>query len=279
MMNLSSSVLMSGEATLENIQAYLFDLDGSVYFGETIAPGALALVSWLRDSGKQVRFVTNNSRHSSAKIAHKLGGMGIEAAAGDIVTATDYMGRYVRERYGLQRVGVAGSPKLNLSLQAAGHEVVPLANQTELDAVVVGLDVDFTYAKLERLSNAIKDGARFIAANADLSHPGESGRKVPETGALVAALEAVSGKRAEFLGKPEPHLFRYALESCGLMQEKAAMIGDNYDTDIIGGKKAGMYTIWLSGLTLSERQDLADKPDADLIVHHLPELYQRLGGN
>jgi 4-nitrophenyl phosphatase len=279
MTQLSSSVRMIGEVTLQNIQAYLFDLDGSVYFGDTIAPGALALVSWLRDSRKQVRFVTNNSRHSSAEIAHKLGGMGIEAAAGDIVTATDYMGRYVRERYGLRRVGVAGSPQLNLSLQAAGHEVVPLANHTELDAVVVGLDADFTYAKLERLSNAIKDGARFIAANADLSHPGESGRKVPETGALVAALEAVSGKRAEFLGKPEPHLFRYALESCGLMQEKAAMIGDNYDTDIIGGKKAGMFTIWLSGLTLSERQSVEDKSDADLIVHHLPELYQRLGGN
>ncbi|MFD0714121.1 HAD-IA family hydrolase [Paenibacillus sp. GCM10027626] len=102
---------------------------------------------------------------------------------------------------------------------------------------------------------------------------------MPETGALVAAIETAVGARAEFAGKPEPHLFRYALELGGWQAGNCVMVGDNYGTDIVGGKRVGMLTAWLSGLDESAAASSASShPDADLIVRHLPDIHHLLGG-
>lgn len=263
----------------QRIHAYFFDLDGSIYFNNVIAQGAEAILQRLKEADKRVFFVTNNSRQTAAEIAVKLGDMGLEVNISDILTVTDYMGFYLRERYGVLRIHAAGSSSLCAALKFAGHEVIVPISGDVPDAVVVGLDSDFTYNKLMYLSEAVEGGARLIAANADLSHPGQGGTKVPETGALIAAIEAVTGVSAEYVGKPEQHLFLYGMEACGVKAENSAMIGDNYSTDIIGGKRVGMYTVWLSGVMKSSRDELATKnPAADLIVEHLSEFNNLLGG-
>lgn len=261
------------------IRAWLFDLDGTLYFGNEPAPGALATVNRIRSIGGKVLFVTNNSRHSSHDIKAKLGKMGIEAPAGDIVTATEYTGRYLLEKYGPLVVSVAGSPAFEAAHQLAGHEICPLGDNACIDAVVIGLDESFSYEKLEQIVYALSKGARLVAANSDLYHPGLSGRKVPETGALVTAVEAASGIRADYMGKPGPYLFRYALALHDVPPAQALMVGDNYVTDIMGGKKAGLHTVWLNRVTgsLAAKGQANDWPAADLIVPHLPEFYGLIG--
>jgi HAD superfamily hydrolase (TIGR01450 family) len=269
----------SSMGLIHKIQAYFFDLDGCIYFNNAISPGARAIVQRLKEADKQVFYLTNNSRQTAAEIAIKLQNMGLLVRASDILAVTDYVGRYLNEHYGILRVHVAGSSSLCNALKSSGHEIITAASGDAADAVVVGLDTDFTYDKLACLSRAIGCGAKLIAANADLSHPGEGETKVPETGALIAAIEAVTGVRAEYVGKPEQYLFLSGMEASGVLPENSAMIGDNYNTDIIGGKRVGMYTVWLSGLAKSSREDLASKtPAADLIVEHLSEFNNLLGG-
>ncbi|MFD0715833.1 HAD-IIA family hydrolase [Paenibacillus sp. GCM10027626] len=252
---------------------WLFDLDGTLYFGEQAAPGAQQILTAIRSSGGHAMFITNNSRHSSQEISKKLEIMGIEAPASDIVTATEATGKYLKEQYGEMRVAVAGSGELHSSLQSLGHAVTSLEDQ-ELEAIVVGLDTAFSYDKLEKIVDAVGRGARLIAANSDLSHPGRERRKVPETGALAAAVEAASGIKAEYVGKPAPHLFRYALALSGYTPEQGVMVGDNYNTDIIGGKSAGLATIWVK----AENVERDAYREADLIVADLPELNEKLRG-
>ncbi|WP_158629989.1 HAD-IIA family hydrolase [Cohnella sp. AR92] len=266
-----------------DVRAWLFDLDGTLYYGGEAAPGAKALLDYLRVSGKPATFVTNNSRHSSADIMKRLDGMGLSVPRDSIITATEYTGRYLLERYGRLQLCVCGSKPFEEAHLKAGHAVCPLEEEADIDAVVVGLDDAFTYRKLERIVQAVCNGARLIAANADLRHPGTGGRVVPETGALVAAIEQASGRKAEYVGKPNPYLFRCALEACAVSPEYAVMVGDNYDTDILGGKQAGLNTVWLSGLSAPlEESDAVlamQRPLADLIVPNLIELYCQMGGN
>ncbi len=262
-----------------SFQAYFFDLDGCVYFGDALAPGATEVIDALKQSGKRVIFVTNNSRSSAKSIVEKLRTMGLETPSADVVTATDCVGTYLSERYGRLSIRVAGSDDLCAALSAAGHIVVSGNEEAAVDAAVIGLDIAFDYRKLEMLGAAVGAGARLIAANADLSHPGLDGGKVPETGALAAAVEAITGLRAEYVGKPEPHLFAYGLERCGARPEECVMIGDNYNTDIVGGRGAGMRTIWLDGRTASERSRTADDyRAADWIVEDLAELRRIMEG-
>ncbi|MFD2334092.1 HAD-IIA family hydrolase [Cohnella sp. GCM10020058] len=264
---------------LSDMHTWLFDLDGTLYRGREPMPGAREVLNALRPAGKPIQFVTNNSRHTADEIARKLSTMGIRASSGDIVTATEYTGRYIRERHGCLKLAAAGSDAFVAALREAGHDVLEPGERGAVDAAVIGLDPAFTYAKLEWLAQAVSAGAMFIAANADACHPGEGGHPVPETGALAAAVETASKKKATYVGKPEPYLFRYALQICGGEADRAVMVGDNYDTDVTGGKRAGLYTVWLT--PSSEDAGRAEipaegRPLADKVIRSLAEIEQEL---
>lgn len=264
-----------------DVRAWLFDLDGTLYFGDEAAPGAREVLRRIRGLGHREALVTNNSRHSAHEIAARLNRMGLEVSERAIVTATEYVAKHLHEKYGSLVVSVAGSPAFAEAHRLAGHSVCPLQDRAHVDAVVIGLDAAFSYGQLERIVAAVGRGAKLIAANADLYHPGEGGRRVPETGALVAAIEAASGVSASCVGKPEPYLFQYALSLCEVPAAQAVMVGDNYNTDITGGKGAGLRTVWLSGTAAADvmnEEHGADRQAADVTVRHLPELLTYIGG-
>ena len=262
---------------MSSVNAFFFDLDGCIYFTDRLAAGAADLVLKLKDAEKKVCFITNNSRQTSVEVAEKLLHMGLNVSAEEVITATDMTGRYILDQYGVSVLKVAGSASLCASLESAGHRILPLDSQDAADAIVVGRDTDFTYQKLGWISLEAGRGARIIGANADLTHPGRDGEKVPETGALVAAVEAVTGKKASYVGKPEPHLFLYGLQMCGEKAGECAMVGDNYDTDILGGKRAGMHTVWVNSL-LKKEDGAADSmwPAADYGVSDMVALAELL---
>jgi len=264
---------------LWDLKLFVFDLDGCLYRGEEAIPGARELLRFLRSKGKRIGFLTNNSRQTAAEIGEKLTRMGLDASAEEVVAATDYAGRYVLDRYGTSAVKVAGSGALQAAVAAAGHRVLPLGDPEVPRVIVLGRDVEFTYEKLTVIANDAVRGARVVAANPDGFHPGEGGRRVPETGALAASVEAMTGERVESYGKPAAYLFLRAMERRRALPEESVMIGDNYHTDIAGGMSAGMRTVWLSdnaGGTPGTPPEGARRPD--LAFRNIAELYEFLRG-
>jgi len=252
---------------------FFFDLDGTLYFRDQPAPRADQLLMLLREKGKKVGFITNNSRQSADEIALKLLGMGLPCHAADIICGTDSIGLYLQENYGRQAVKIAGSEQLARSLIASGHEVLPLLSKGQAQVVIIGRDTEFTYDKLQQVEAEAAGGAELLAVNGDLFHPGPGGRRVPETGALVRAIEAVTGKVIPIIGKPELHLFTYAMQQLETTAQHCVMIGDNLETDIAGAARAGMSTVWIRsggmGQTLEGRSS-AEKPD--FVIDGLDEL-------
>lgn len=258
-------------------KAFLFDLDGCLYYGDVIAPGAIMLLEQLRADGKQIRFVTNNSRQQGTEIASKLRAMGLMALPDDVITATDCVGLYLMEAYGKATVKVAGSTGLQDAIEAAGHCVIPIGSDKKADVVVIGRDTEFHYETLSGIVQAIDRGAIPVSANPDTFHPGINGVKVPETGSLCAAVEAIFGKEIAYVGKPANFMFRHALRGMDAIPEEAVMVGDNLNTDIAGGAVAGLTTVWVKGHAGGIQGDTTHKNQIqpDFIFKDINEFYEQ----
>jgi len=230
---------------LSALRAFIFDLDGCVYNGETLLPGVETVLDALRRSGRRVLFLTNNSRQAADELLGKLRGLGIPAAPEEILSAAEIAGPLVRERYGPSRILAVGSTRFLALLAAAGHTVLPLEDYRRAEVVVMGHDDDFGYRKLTALARAVRAGAAFVAVNLDPRLPVEAGEFFPGCGALVEAVAAAAGVRPMVIGKPEPHLFRVALERLCLSTQAAVMVGDSIHSDIRGAQGVGLRTIWI----------------------------------
>lgn len=260
--------------SLRSLDAFFFDLDGCVYYGDYPAPGSRELLRRLRSEHKRVLFLTNNSTHNRHELARKLMLMGIEASADEIFTATDCAGPYIRQMYGKVRVKTAGSDSLRDALREAGHTLLDMETAETADVIVLGRDTGFTYDKLQRLAEEAERGARLIGTNTDPYHLGARGQRVPETGALAASLESMLGRRLEYYGKPNPFMFEYAMKQYMLQPAACVMVGDNPLTDMAGGMLSGMRTVWVRGGSSFFSQESATAAAPDAAVHDLQELLE-----
>lgn len=232
---------------LAKYMVFIFDLDGCIYSGNTLYSGSKELIEILIKMDKQIVFVTNNSREISTTIRTKLSKMGLPVSNIPILAATELVGSYLFERYGVVRIKVIGSIELEKSLKSAGHTVLPLSSREQCDFVVVGRDTSFNYEKLYECTRSIIDGGKLVATNLDLYHPDVDGKRVPETGGLIAAIKAVSGiDEVELIGKPSLYPYDFVIKQKGFSPESCVMIGDNPYTDIQGACSAGVNTVWIS---------------------------------
>jgi len=256
---------------LRSLRAFIFDLDGCVYTGNTLVPGVQACLQRLRERGGRILFLTNNSREGGAELQGKLARLGIPAQREEILSAVEVVGPFVRERFGPSRVLAIGSETLRRLLGEAGHSLVPLEAYRDARVVVLGHDFDFDYRKLAAASRAVAAGAAFVAVNVDPRLPVEGGEFYPGCGALVEAVAAASGVRPEVAGKPMPHIFRAALARLRVPADAAAMVGDSLASDVRGAQAVGLRTIWLApaGAMASEVQP-------DLTIRAFGELTGRL---
>ncbi len=256
---------------LRSLRAFVFDLDGCVYNGETLLPGVGTVLDALRRSGRRVLFLTNNSRQAADELLDKLRRLDIAADPEEILSAAEITGPLLRARYGPARVLAVGSPRLMALLAAAGHTVLPLDDYRRAQVVVIGHDDDFGYRKLTALARAVRAGAAFVAVNLDPRLPVEAGEFFPGCGAIVEAVAAAGGVRPMVIGKPEPPLFRSALERLGLPPQAVVMVGDSIHSDIRGAEGVGLGTIWIA-------PPGADPGDVrpDLTIHTYAELLPML---
>ena len=263
-----------------NIDGIIFDLDGTVYLGETALPGAVEVIAALRRRGKRVLFVSNKPLEARRAYAAKLTRLGIPAGEDDVITSGYVLGRHLANTAPHLRLYVIGEAALIDELRGHGLTVVDeigqdpilVINPTGIDAVVVAFDRTLDYRKLNTAYQALRQGARFFATNADKTCPMPGGA-IPDAGATIAALEHISGRKVELLaGKPSALMAAVALERLALPPERCLMVGDRLETDIRMGREAGMQTaVVLTGITKQGDLDGLDAPP-DFVVEGLAML-------
>lgn len=227
---------------LGTAKGILLDWDGCVAVNNRIMVSARKLIA---QHVERVAIISNNSTHLPGDFAAILEENALAIAPERIFLAGVETIRHVAAR-GFRRVMLLCAPKMRRFAREMG---VPLVRD-DPDVVVLMRDARFTYAKLERAANALRDGASLIVANADRTHPGAGDRLVPETGALLAALLACV-RKAELgmrvIGKPGPLLFERACAQLAIQPHEAVMIGDNPDTDGEGALAFGIRPILVGG--------------------------------
>ena len=228
---------------LEDVRGFVFDLDGCIWNGNTLNPGAAEMLTRLASAGRRVAFLTNNSRATAADILARLHALGVGEAE-HALTPLEIIGTVIAERFGPSRVLVIGAPELSAMIARAGHTLVDVKDYTQADVVAVGNDFDLTYERLTVACRVAAKTGRLVTPNADPRLPIEGGDFLPGCGTLVAAVAAGSGVAPIVVGKPAAPLFRMALARLGLKPDEAAMVGDSVASDIVGGRDAGMRTIY-----------------------------------
>lgn len=212
------------------LKGIVFDLDGTLYFGEKAVEGAVDVVNALSlQKNRKVFYLTNNSGKTQRQIVHKLNRLGFDAN-----TSNTYCGSYAISTYlvqnGITPVYVIGTDGLVSDITSHGIKV---ENSPAVSAVVVGLDLSFSYGKIAMALEAINKGAKFIIANSDPSYPVENNRRLPACGAMVAAIAEVTGRIPDFhAGKPNTYMLELICKEHGLSAADICVIGDSVESDI-----------------------------------------------
>ncbi len=234
---------------------FAIDLDGVIWLAGEPIPGSVEAVAKLRRRGAGVVFVTNDPGRTTTQTAELLGRVGIDAEPDDVLTSGATVAQWIQAENADASIYVIGPPALREQLEMSGLRVGD--GEEPVDAVVVGGHAGFDYDQLRVAALAVRDGAELWATGRDATYPTPDGL-LPGTGALVAAVETASGRRARVAGKPEPPMFEAAKRQ--LAGRRMAMVGDALDADIAGGARAGLATV----LVLSGRTARADLERAEV---------------
>ena len=255
-------------------KGYVFDLDGTVYLGDALLPGAAETIDEIRRRGAHLVFVTNKPLQTADDYAQKLTRLGVPTPRADVVTSVDALVDYLgREHAGETLLAVAETSTID-ELRGAGFSLTadPLAAQV----VVVSFDRTFDYAKLNAAFRAVRyGGAAIVATNPDPYCPTPDGG-LPDCAAMLAAIEASTGKTAEaVVGKPSVHMARALLARLGMPAHDVAVVGDRLLTDVAMARSLGMAGVLiLTGVTRADSLGgAAVKPDfvIDRLGQLLPE--------
>lgn len=242
---------------LEELRArkgFICDMDGVIYLGNQLLPGVAEFVNWLNENDKRFLFLTNSSERSPKELRQKLQRMGLDIGEEHFYTSALATAAFLKKQAPGCTAFVIGAPGLLNAL----YDVGVTMNDVDPDYVIVGETASYNYEVITKAVRLVLNGARLIATNSDLTGPTEFGI-APACRSLVAPIELATGKRAYFMGKPNPLMMRTGLQLLGVHSEEAAMVGDRMDTDVIAGMESGLATVLvLSGCT--SRTDVNDYP-------------------
>jgi 4-nitrophenyl phosphatase len=246
---------------LPPLQALIMDMDGVLWRGNESLPHLQPFFAWLLERRLPFVLASNNSSQLPVQYIAKLANMGVTGIAPHhIVTSATATAAYLSKQYPPgARLHVVGMAGLRQILSEAGFVLA----ESEVAAVVAGVDFELTYAKAKHAALLIRQGAEFIGTNPDATFPTPEGL-IPGAGSILAFLETASGRSPLVIGKPEPAMFEAALRVLNTLPEHTLMVGDRLDTDIFGAYRAGLKTaLILTGV--SQRADVASsgvQPDA-----------------
>jgi len=237
----------------------LIDMDGVIYHGHDLIPGADNFINALLEHDIPFLFLTNNSQRTRRDVATRLRRMGVNVGEDHVFTCAMATARFLADQKPGGTAYVIGEGGLLQALHANGYAIV----EQNPDYVVVGEGRTITFEMMEKAVNLIQGGAKLIATNLDPNCPTAGGGVRPGCGAIVAMLETATGTQAFSVGKPSPIMMRAARKQLGMRTEQTVMVGDTMSTDILGATQMGYRTILtLTGTT--SRDDMghfAYKPD------------------
>ncbi|UFJ43420.1 HAD-IIA family hydrolase [Brevibacillus humidisoli] len=234
------------------MKGFIFDLDGTVYLGDRLIPGAAEAIQALRERGDKVVFLSNKPIATRESYAQKLTKMGIPTHIDDVLNSSMIVARYLKQQIKPgESVMVIGEEPIREELHSYGITIS--SDPRQVAYVVLSWDRQFTYDKLNDLYQAAINGALVIASNPDRTCPLEDGQ-IPDTGALIGALEGATGKPIELVvGKPSPIAAEVAVQHLGLDYADCYMVGDRLETDIKMGNDTGMNSVLvLTGISTRE---------------------------
>lgn len=236
---------------LKEKKAFLVDMDGVINKGSSIINGALQFINRLKNGNYPFLFLTNNSYHSPYDLRVRLSKIGIDVHEENFYTSAMATASFLLYQKPGCSAYVIGGKGLISELKNSGIKI----SNKKPDYVIVGETEEYDYKKIIEATHLIREGAKFIATNPDLTGPTARG-PVPACGALVTPIEKVTGVKAYFLGKPNPAMMYWARRKIDVHSATCFMIGDRMDTDILGGLEAGMTCcLVLSGVTSRKMLD------------------------
>ena len=234
---------------IKDVKLFLLDMDGTFYLGERILPGSLDFIKAVRDSGRDLLFLTNNSSHNADYYVKRLGRMGLDVGSEKVLTSTQATAIKVGELYPGKRAFVLGNAYMFAELEEGGVKI----DQDDPEIVVIGYDTTLDYKKMTRVCDLVREGLPYVASHPDFNCPTETGF-APDIGAIIAFIEASAGRRPDLIvGKPYSGIVEAAVARTGLAPAEMAMVGDRLYTDVETGLKHGMLSVLvLSGETTKE---------------------------
>jgi len=250
--------------------AYIFDLDGTVYLGDTLLPGAGETIRRLRALSRRTLFLSNNPTRTRRAYAERLTALGLPTPVEDVVNSSSVMVDFLQRRMPGARLFVIGERSLQEELVAGGF--ILTGDAATVDAVIASFDRTFDYGKLQIAFDAIRAGARFFATNADRYCPVPGGGQ-PDAAAMIAAVEACTGATVEaVVGKPSRYMAEAILALVDAPPERCLMIGDRLETDVLLGLNNGMdAALVLTGAT-SQAEAVASSIAPTYVLESLADL-------
>ncbi len=269
--------MTASSPSLAHIHAAFFDMDGVIYVGSRPLPGVQELLDYLDASGRRWMLVTNNAALTSAQFSDKVAAMGLrvppERILGSAEATASWLRRQVEKGWPEGAVIVNGQDGLRNALTAAGFALT--TDPFSAEYAVSGANFGLTYNDLADVSLAIRNGARFIGTNSDRTYPTERGQ-VPGAGSILALFTAATDKEPIVIGKPNAPMFEEAMRRLGVTPEETLMVGDRYETDIVGALTLGMTTVGvLTGIDTRATFATQSAPP-HFILDGLPELLAHL---
>ena len=243
---------------LKDVQCFLFDMDGTIYLGDKLLPGAQEFHRDLDEKKTPYYFLTNNSSRSRADYVEKLDRLGLKTPAEKIFSSGEATAIYLKKQGGGKRIYMVGTPSLKQEFRDHGFQLV----QEKPDYAVLGFDTTLTYEKLWKLCDFAREGIPYIATHPDINCPTETGF-MPDIGAMMALIETSTGRKPDVIvGKPHPPIIEAIVEKTGYSVNQLAMVGDRLYTDIAMGATGITTILVLSGETKeSDLESAKHQPD------------------
>ena len=237
--------------SIKNKIGFICDMDGVIYHGNRILDGVSDFVNWMIDNNKKFVFLTNSPERTPHELSMKLERMGLNVTPEHFYTSAMATAAFLKSQNPNCTAYVIGEAALTKALYDQGIYM----NDINPEYVVVGETRTYNFEKIEKAIELVNKGAKLIGTNPDITGPTEKGI-MPATGSLIAPIEIATGKRAYFVGKPNPLMLRHGLKKIDCHSEEIAFIGDRMDTDIIAGIESNVDTVLvLSGVTRIEDID------------------------
>lgn len=252
---------------LKKVQCFLFDMDGTIYLGNKLLPGAKEFLRELDENKVPYYFLTNNSSRSRADYVEKLKRLGLVTPDEKIFSSGEATAIYLKKQGGGSRIFLVGTPSLEKEFVGHGFQLV----QENPDYIVLGFDTTLTYEKLRKLCDFAAEGIPYIATHPDINCPTETGF-MPDIGAMMALIETSTGRKPDVIvGKPNSPIVEAIVEKTGYRIDQLAMVGDRLYTDIAMGANGITTILVLTGET-KEIDVPSAKHQPDYVVKDMTEL-------